>query len=132
MTKYVMTEAAHVEDDIEGLIAAATLGDNLERALTDPTSPMAAMLDRARDLFLLNITLFLDADLHTTDGLELARSQQAEARRYRDMCRWIGDSLEKREEAQDNLADLDVEETISDEMKDAYNGQRAKPAHPDA
>lgn len=131
MKKYVMTAAAHVEGDTESLIAMAVLGDNIERALLDRTNPFCMLLDQARDAFLANTILFLDADLHTTAGIELARSQQAEARRYRDMCRWIDDALQKRAEAHMTAED-EMEDFVTDDLKEQLYGSRAKPAPPDA
>lgn len=131
-TRYRIVEPVHVEDDAVALIANVTLGDNIERALLDHRSPFAMMMERAREAFLHNVTLLIDADLNTTEGVALARIQQAEVRRYKEMCQWIDQSLQTRAEAQDERADSEDEEAIPQEVKELHYGDRAKPAHPDA
>ena len=99
MYVYKLIASAHTEDDIEPLIAKAELGDNIERHLLDVHSPLSHLLDRARDEFLKATSDLLGADLTTRDGIQMARSHQATALRYRDMCRWIDDAFEQREAA---------------------------------
>lgn len=130
MKIYIADEAAHTESDLGPLIAAAELGDNIERALTDANSPFSMMLDRARDEFLAATHALLDADLHTSSGLEQARSLQATAQRYRDMCIWITQALEARADAVDDL-NGEEEDAAVEELKDILDASRAKPA-PDA
>lgn len=132
MTKYRIVEAVHVEEDMTALAARVALGTDIERVLLDHRSPFAMMMERARNAFIDNITLLIDADLTTTEGVALARSQQAEVLRYRDLCRWIDDSLEQRAEAHEAISDADDEEAMPDELKELYYGERAKPAPPDA
>lgn len=130
MKIYVAEEAAHTESDLGPLIAAAELGDNIERALTDTKSPVSMMLERARDEFIAATLALLDADLQTSSGVEQARSLQATATRYRDMCIWITQALEARADAVDDL-NGEEEGAAVEELKDILNASRAKPA-PDA
>lgn len=130
MKIYVVEEAAHIESDLPALIAAAELGDRIERHLLDPKDPFSMMLDRARDDFIAATQALLDADLTTIDGIEQARSLQAKALRYRDMCAWITDALENREAAVEAL-DGEEEDAAVEELKDMINVNRSKPA-PDA
>ncbi len=130
MKIYVAEEAAHIESDLPSLIAAAELGDRIERHLLDPKDPFSLMLDRARDEFIAATQALLDVDLHTSDGVEQARSLQATAKRYRDMCAWITDALEERAAAVEEL-DGEEEEPAVEQLKDMLNGNRSKPA-PDA
>lgn len=130
MKIYVTEEAAHIDSDLPALIAAAELGDRIERHLLDPKSPFSMMLDRARADFIAATQALLDVDLATRDGIEQARSLQAQAQRYRDMCSYITDALENREAAVEAL-DGDEEEAAVEELKDILNASRAKPA-PDA
>lgn len=130
MKIYVAEEAAHTESDLGPLIAAAELGDKIERYLLDPKHPVSMMLDRARDEFIAASLALLEADLQTSSGIEQARSLQAEARRYRDMCRWITDALEERADAVDDLNGAE-EDAAVEELKDILDASRAKPA-PDA
>jgi hypothetical protein len=127
MKIYVVEEAAHIESDLPALIAAAELGDRIERHLLDPKDPFSMMLDRARDEFLAATQALLDADLTTVEGIEQARSLQAKALRYRDMCAWITDALENREAAAEAL-DGEEEDAAVEELKDKLNGNRSKPA----
>lgn len=130
MKIYVAEEAAHIESDLPSLIAAAELGDRIERHLLDPKDPFSMMLDRARDEFIAATQALLEADLQTSSGLEQARRLQAQALRYRDMCAWITDALEEREAAAEAI-DGEEEEPAVEELKDILNGNRSKPA-PDA
>ena len=130
MKVYVKEEAAHIESDLPALIAAAVLGDRIEKYLTDPKSPFCMMLDRARDEFLAATEALLNADLTTVDGIEQARSLQATALRYRDMCSWISDALEARAAAVEAI-DGEEEEPAVEQLKDMLNANRSKPA-PDA
>lgn len=130
MKIYIADEAAHTESDLGPLIAAAELGDRIERYLLDPKSPVSMMLERARDEFIAASLALLEADLQTSSGIEQARSLQAEARRYRDMCRWITDALEERADAVDDLNGAE-EDAAVEELKDIIDASRAKPA-PDA
>ncbi len=132
MTKYRIVEAVHVEDDLQALATAVVLGDNIERALLDRHSPFAMMMDRARDEFAAAIALLIDADLNTPDGVSLARSQQADVRRYRDMCRWIDDALSDRTEAETAGIAADDDEAVPDNVRELHYGERAKPAPFDA
>lgn len=130
MKVYVAEEAAHIDSDLGPLIAAAELGDRIERHLLDPKDPFSMMLERARADFIAATQALLDVDLATRDGVDQARSLQAEARRYRDMCSYITDALESREAAVEALDD-EEEEAAVEELKDMLNAARAKPA-PDA
>lgn len=130
MKIYVAEEAAHIESDLPALIAAAELGDRIERHLLDPKDPFTMMLDRARDEFIAATHALLEADLTTGPGIEQARSLQAAAQRYRDMCAWITDALENRAAATEAI-DSEVEEPAVEQLKDQLNGNRSKPA-PDA
>lgn len=130
MKIYVTEEAAHIDSDLGPLIAAAELGDRIERHLLDPKSPFSMMLDRARNDFIAATQALLDVDLATRDGIEQARSLQAEARRYREMCAYITDALENREAAVEAL-EGEEEDAAVEELKDLLNASRAKPA-PDA
>ena len=130
MKVYVAEEAAHTESDLGPLIAAAELGDRIEKYLLDRKSPFSMMLDRARDEFIAATQALLDVDLQTSSGIEQARSLQADARRYRDMCIWITQALEARADAVDDL-NGEEEEAAVEELKDMFNASRAKPA-PDA
>lgn len=127
MKIYVSEEAAHIESDLPALIAAAELGDRIERHLLNPKDPFSMMLDRAREEFMAATQALLDADLTTVEGIEQARSLQAKALRYRDMCAWITDALEAREAAVEAL-DGDEEDPAVEELKDMLNGNRSKPA----
>ena len=130
MKIYVAEEAAHIESDLPALIAAAELGDRIEKHLLDPQDPFSMMLDRAREEFIAATHALLGADLTTVEGIEQARSLQATALRYRDMCAWITDALEAREAAAEAIDD-EVEEPAVEQLKDQINGNRSKPA-PDA
>lgn len=130
MKIYVSEEAAHIESDLPALIAAAELGDRIERHLSNPKDPFSMMLDRARQEFIAATHALLDADLTTVEGIEQARSLQAKALRYKDMCAWITDALEAREAAVEAL-DGEEEDAAVEQLKDLINGNRSKPA-PDA
>lgn len=127
MKIYVAEEAAHIESDLPALIAAAELGDRIERHLLDSKNPFTLMLDRARDEFIAATQALLDADLTTVEGIEQARSLQAKALRYRDMCAWITDALEAREAAAEAIDD-EEEDAAVEELKDMLNANRSKPA----
>ncbi|MEN6302261.1 MAG: hypothetical protein ABFD96_06010 [Armatimonadia bacterium] len=127
MRIYVTEEAAHIDSDLPALIAAAELGDRIERHLRDPKSPFSMMLDRAREEFIAATSALLDADLTTVEGIELARSQQAKALRYKDMCAWITDALEAREAAAEAIDD-EEEDPAVEQLKDQLYGNRSKPA----
>lgn len=130
MKIYVAEEAAHIESDLPALIAAAELGDRIERHLLDRKNPLSMFLANAREEFIAATQALLDADLTTRDGIAQAQRLQAQAQRYRDMCAWITDALEAREAAVEAL-DGDVEEPAVEALKDMMNGHRSKPA-PDA
>lgn len=130
MKIYNAEEAAHIESDLQSLIAAAELGDRIERHLTNPKDPFTMFLDRAREEFIAASSALLDADLNTISGIEQAKSLQARALRYRDMCAWISDALEAREAAVEAIND-EEEDAAVEQLKDMMNGNRAKPA-PDA
>lgn len=130
MKIFAEVEAVHHEDDLRSLITMATLGDAIERAIAQPTSPFSAMLIKAREEFLAAHQSLLDCDLNTTAGIEQARSLQADARRYQDLCRWITDAWDDREQADETLNGGE-EEAAVEELKDLADGNRAKPA-PDA
>jgi hypothetical protein len=127
MKIYTTEEAAHIESDLPALIAAVELGHRIERHLLDPKDPFSMMLDRAREEFIAATHALLDADLTTVEGIEQARSLQATALRYRDMCKWISNALENREAAAEAL-DGEQEEPAVEQLKDMYNGNRSKPA----
>jgi len=127
MKVYVAEEAAHTEGDLGPLIAQAELGDRIERYLLDAKSPFSMMLERARDEFIAATQALLDVDLQTSSGVDQARSLQAEARRYRDMCIWITQALEARADAVDDL-NGEEEEAAVEELKDILDASRAKPA----
>lgn len=130
MKIYVREEAAHIESDLSSLIAAAVLGDRIESHLRDPSDPLTMFLDRSREEFIAATQALLETDLTTRCGIEQARSLQAKAQRYRDMCAWITDALEERETAAEAIDD-EEEDAAVEELKDLYNASRAKPA-PDA
>lgn len=130
MQIFKKVEAIPHEDDISDLIATVALGDAMERAVQEPTSPFGAMIIKARESFVDAQKALLETDLNTTAGIEQARSLQAEARRYMDLCRWITDAWDDRDQASEAL-DSGEEEAAVLELMEAQNGQRAKPA-PDA
>jgi hypothetical protein len=127
MKIYNAEEAAHIESDLPSLIAAAELGDRIERHLLDPKDPFTMFLDRARGEFIAATQALLDVDLSTGDGVEQARSLQAKAKRYADMCSWITDAMEERESAVTAI-DGDEEDAAVEQLKDMLNGNRSKPA----
>lgn len=128
MKIYMQVEADHRDDMIPAITAMAVLGDNIERALTTPTSPFSAMMERARAEFIAAQTALLHVDLHTKEGMEQARSLQADARRYRDLCAWIVDAFDNREAAEEALVSEEDEDAV-EELKDTlYGTARAKPA----
>lgn len=127
----ILTEAVHLEDDLLPLVAKATLGDRIERALQDHASPFSAMMDRARSEYLAAVSALIFSDLHTTAGIEDAKANQADARRYQDLCRWIADALEEAGAADDALNASAEDDPDIQQLKDDLNGQRSKPA-PDA
>lgn len=122
-----------IEEDLPDLIAEIVLGENIERMLTDPTSPVAHMLERARGEFLEATISLLDADavdMSTAEGLKTARSLQAKAHRYLTMCRWISEANMRANEAEEQLDITSEEESAAIEhLKEQMNGTRAKPAH---
>ena len=130
MKIYVSEEAAHIESDLPALIAAAELGDRIERHLLNAKDPFSLFLAKARTEFMSAAQLLLDVDLHTEDGVAEARRQQAIATRSRDMCIWITDALEDRAAAVEAL-EADGEDEAVEQLKDQMNVNRAKPA-PDA
>jgi regulator of protease activity HflC (stomatin/prohibitin superfamily) len=111
-------------------IIAATLGDNIERACTDQTSPLAHLLARSRGEYSAAVLALIDTDLHDAKGISEATRLQAQARRYQDMCHWINDALEAAGQADEILAD-DVDGEAVEQLKEQMNGKRDKPA-PDA
>lgn len=131
MKIYVTEEAAHLERDLAALIAAAELGDRIEKRLLDPKDPFAMLLDRARSDFMVAVQILINADLESNDGIFEARRAQAQAVRYRDMCQWITDALEEAGGAVEAMAAEADEDPAVEQLKDQLNGNRAKPA-PDA
>lgn len=132
MTRYRIVEPVHVEEDAIALASSVALGTDIERVLLDHRSPFAMMMERAREAFISSFLQLIDADLTTPEGVSLARSQQADVQRYRDMCRWIDESLNDRAEASETIAGADDEDAMPDDIKELYYGERAKPAPPDA
>lgn len=51
------------------------------------------MMARAREGFLAGTHSLLHADLHTTEGIQQAIRQQAEARRYLELAIFIADEI---------------------------------------
>ena len=127
MKIFKQVPATHDQGDMPEILAAAELGMRIEKHLLDPRDPFTMFLDRARDEFLTAVHQLLAADLVTPSGIEQARCLQATAQRYRDMCSWITDALEEREQAIEAI-DGEEEEAAVEELKDMINGKRSKPA----
>ena len=120
-------DRAHLPEELE-LLIAVTLGDKIERALTDKTSPFARMMDNARAEYIAAVAQLIEVELHNTVGRAEASRLQAQARRYRDLCEWIGAALEQAGHAEDAL-DQDHDEDAVEQLKEQLNGPRTdKPA----
>lgn len=120
----------HVDPEELELIAASTLGDNIERLISDRTSPLSMLMARSVKEFSDAILALIEVPLQTAEGLEQAIHLQANARRYRDMCQWLRDGLSDAEAADTELAG-EVEDEAVETLKDQLHGKRDKPA-PDA
>lgn len=135
MKIYQIVQADHVESDVGDIAAAIVLGDNIERALLDRGSPFSMMMEKAREEFIAAILSLADpnqCDLNTEAGIRLARSQQANAQRYRDMCRFIAEALSDAGEADETAERAEEEgDDAVQQLKEQMNGKRAQPA-PDA
>lgn len=118
-------DLSHIDTEELEMIAASTLGDNIERLISDRTSPLSMLLARAATQYSSALLAFLDVPLQTAEGLEQAIHLQAEARRYRDMCQWLKDGLTDAEYADDAMAG-EVEDEAVEELKDQLNGKRDK------
>lgn len=127
MKKYILTEVADLPGDLPGLVAASVLGDRIERSLTTPNDPFKAMMLQAREAFIANQLVLLDADLTSAAGIERARCAQAEAKRYVDMVHWISEALEASGAAEEQMI-AEEEDPGVEELKDQLYGSRAKPA----
>jgi len=114
-------------------VARVVLGENIERGLRDPTSPLSMMLERARGEFMQAARAFIESDLSNPDGIKQARSLQAQVQRYADLCTWLTQGQQDAADAELMLSDVDSAETetISEELKDQIYGNRDKPV-PDA
>lgn len=122
-------DLAHMDGEEEALLQRALLGDHLERALNDPTSPFSAMMAKARDEYIAAVRALIQADLHSPDGLTDARRVQAHALRYQDLCRWISNAMDEAGRADEALADVDgTEEPAIQELMEQRHGKRGKPA----
>lgn len=123
------------DEDLPELVAAVVLGEKIERALTDITSPFSMMIAKARAEFIEATLSLIDADkvdLSTANGVAQARSLQAKAHRYLTMCRWISEANADADEAETQIEEADAEgEPAIEELKEQFHGKRAKPA-PDA
>lgn len=123
-----LDDLAHLPEDEEALLNA-TLGDELRKALDNPKSPFSQMMERARAEYTAGVLALIDADLHTKEGIADAIRVQAHATRYRDMCRWIRDALEKAALADAQLLETaDVDEPAIEELMEQRHGKRGKPA----
>lgn len=131
MKIFVKEDQAHIEGDMAPLYAAAALGNAIERHLTDIASPFSYMLERARDEFMAAASDLVDADLITPEGIARARILQATVQRYRDLCRWITDALEARDNAVELIDDAEEDPAVEKLKEMLYGKPRAKPA-PDA
>lgn len=118
--------------EVEQMLVEISLGEAIERALTDVKSPLSALLSGARADYVSAITALIDADLTTREGIDNARQLQAKAQRYRDLCRYVSEAMEAASRAEEALEDDDAsEEPAIEELKDMQHGYRGKPA-PDA
>ncbi|MFT3987187.1 hypothetical protein [Aestuariivirga sp.] len=128
----IVTEATHLPEDYDPLIGMVVLGDNIERALMDETSPLAALLSHAREQMIAAIHGLLSADFSSQNGISDARRWQADALRYRDTCNWLGQALDNRDRAEETAADdeLDGESSVQ-ELREQMNGTQRQ-QYPDA
>lgn len=134
MKRYIVQEAAHLADDIAPLVAQIAMGDEVMRALMDSRNPFSMMLEKACVQFQSAALSLLDpavTDLTTPQGIEQARSLQATARRYIEMCEWISESMSDAHAAETTLSDDEEEEDAVAQLMEQQNGHRAQPA-PDA
>ena len=125
------TNLAHVPGDYEDIIAA-TLGDNIERALRARVSPFSKMMAKARDNAVDGIHALIDADLNTRVGIEEAKRFQAQAVRYRDLVIWIHNALEEAGVADENLDQEETEEPAIEQLKEQLHGKSSVKPAPDA
>lgn len=128
----IVTDANHLPEDYDPIIGMVTLGDNIERALTDETSPLAYLLSQARDQMIAAVHGLLEADLTSQQGISDALRWQAAALRYRDTCNWLGQALDNRDRAEETAAE---EEFGSDDavqnLREQMNGTQRQ-QYPDA
>lgn len=126
-----MTSAAEEADRQLALLIASSLGDRIERALRDKTSPFANMLEQARAAYVQSVISIVEVDLNTPRGVDEAKSLQAEARRYRDLTTWVNNALEAAEQADEDINEEDGDGEAAATLKEMINGKRSTPA-PDA
>ena len=112
-------------------IIAMTLGDNIEHQCQLKTTPLARLLKKSRDEYVLAIDGLLHCDLISAAGIEDARRMQAQAQRYRDMCTWLNDALEEAGIAEAG-AEQEVEEDAVEELKEQLYGKPQDRPAPDA
>lgn len=125
-------EVSHLDPEDFELIAVSTLGDNIARLMSNRTSPLSMLLARASTEYAGALMALVEVPLQTAEGLAQATLLQAQALRYRDMCKWLRDSLEDAEDADARIAaDGDGEDEAVEELKEQLHGKRDKPA-PDA
>ena len=136
MFKYKIAIPDDDEDEVLDLLSSVVLGENIDRALLDSASPFSMLLDKAREEFLVATQSLIDpkkVDLFSPEGIKQARSLQAEAARYIDLCRWVMKTIAEGEEATEQSKSsglLGEGEDAIDQLMDELNG-RATPA-PDA
>lgn len=113
------------------LMIALTLGDNIERACRNKTSPLSRLIAKSREEYVLAIGALLGEDLTSEKGITKARGWQAQAQRYRDMCFWLNEALEEAGIAE-AAAEQDVEEDAVEELKEQLYGKPQDRPAPDA
>lgn len=109
----------------EWLLRAVKLGDRIIHELEhNKGGPFAELLRRASNAGLAAVTRLLEADLTDADHVSAAREAQCEARRYLEMCNWIGEALHTAQQADAQLAEDAGEQLLEAE-------DRSRPDPPD-
>lgn len=128
--KYWAVEAREANlEHSDSLLFQHAAGERIEAMLRDTGSPLVRMMAKAREGFLAGTHSLLHADLHTTEGIQQAIRQQAEARRYLELAIFIADEIGDAEVQESSPDEVEEEEAAVEELKDTiYGPGRAKPA----
>ena len=112
-------------DVLEGTL---NLAYHLERALRDPANPLARMMDRARQDYVVAVKDIITADLVTSEGIAQARQIQANIHRYRDLVLYICEFLDAGTLAREIIESGEqMDPQTIEELGSMTYGRRGKP-----